>query len=84
MMRSEARNQFIQHGAKKVKTVETSELKVLGRNRGKSSQSRSCHQHQAGKKKRTRSLKHAGTKVIDENEDQPENSLGILEKLKSQ
>ena len=75
-MMSEARNQFIQHGAKNVKTVETSELKVLGRNRGKSSQSRSCHQHQAGKKKRTRSLKHAGTKVINENEDQPENSLG--------
>ena len=75
MMRSEARNQFIQHGAKKVKTVETSELKVLGRNRGKSSQSRSCHQHLEGTKKRTQSFKHAGKKVINENEEKTEDSL---------
>ena len=80
-MRPEARSQFSQHGPRKEKTVETSELKVLGRNRGKSSQSRSCHQHQAAKKKRNKSLKHAGSKVINENETQPETARKVKEPI---
>ena len=71
-MRSQTRSEFREDRAKKVKNIETSELKVLGKNR----------QHRAGKKKRARSLKHAGSQLMIENEDQPETTLSIPQKVK--